>query len=249
MATKPVIVISNDDGVHAPALKLMREALSVWSTVYTVVPDRNQSGTSRSLTLHYPIYANWINPYWVSVQGTPADSVHVALTGLIKAPVDLVISGINIGPNLGDDVLYSGTVAAAFEASSCGVPAMAFSLTSKQANHYDTAVAYMNKLAKKILEQPLSTDMILNVNVPDLPQEKIQGVRTTCLGRRESSSPTEPYITPRGQASFWIGQPGKPILTDKSCDFSAVAAGYISVTPLQIDLTHHKARGELDAWL
>jgi len=249
MAKKPVIVISNDDGVHAPALKLMREALSTWATVYIVVPDRNQSGTSRSLTLHAPIYVNWINPYWASVQGTPADSVHLALTGLIKESVDLVISGINIGPNLGDDVLYSGTVAAAFEASSCGVPALAFSLASKQPSHYDTAVSYVNELAKKILKKPLSTDTVLNINIPDLPQDKIQGVRTTSLGRRKSSSPTEPYITPRGQASFWIGQPGEPISTDKSCDFSAVAADYISVTPLQVDLTHYKVLGEIDAWL
>lgn len=249
MEKKPVVVISNDDGVHAPALKLMREVLSEWATVYTVVPDRNQSGTSRSLTLHYPLYANWINPYWASVQGTPADSVHLALTGLVKEPVDLVVSGINIGPNLGGDVLYSGTVAAAFEASSCGVPALAFSLASKQPTDYHAAVTYMNQLAQKAIEKPLPADMILNINIPDLPQDKIRGVRTTCLGRREAASPTEPYVTPRRQQSFWIGQPGAPILTDENSDFAAVEAGYISVTPLHVDLTHYEALGEVDAWL
>lgn len=249
MAKKPVIVISNDDGVHAPALKLMRKALSEWATVYIVVPDRNQSGTSRSLTLHYPLYVNWIDPHWASVQGTPADSVHLALTGLIHEPVDLVISGINIGPNLGSDVLYSGTVAAAFEATSCGVPALAFSLTTKQPTDYSAAIDCMNTLAQRALQKPLSINTVLNVNIPYLPQEQIKGMRTTHLGRRNQSMPAEPYVTSRGIQSFWIGQPGTPIISDTGCDFTAIQAGYISITPLQVDLTHYDMLGEVDAWL
>jgi 5'-nucleotidase len=249
MMKKPVILISNDDGIYSEALNLMEGVLSKFATVYIVVPDRDKSGTSQCLTLMDPVHLNWVSKNRVSVQGTPADCVHLAITGLLPVVPDLVVSGINLGANLGDDVLYSGTLAAAFEASTCGIPALAFSLDSHKPNSYDVALDYMKRFVIKHLEKPLKTDTVLNINIPDAEGSKVQGVKVTRLGRRNPSSPMIKYKSPRGRDCYWIGRPGDVRSYDEGTDFAAIKDNYVSVTPLHIDMTEHNAIKAIEGWL
>ncbi|MBT4804288.1 MAG: 5'/3'-nucleotidase SurE [Legionellales bacterium] len=249
MKKKPVILISNDDGIYSEALDLMERVLSDFATVYVVVPDRDKSGTSQCLTLMDPVHLNWVSENKVSVQGTPADCVHLAITGLLPVVPDLVVSGINLGANLGDDVLYSGTLAAAFEASTCGIPALAFSLDSHKPNSYDIALEHMKRIVIKHLEQPLKTDTVLNINIPYTENTDVQGIKVTRLGRRDPSLPMIKYKSPRGRDCYWIGRPGAVRSYDKDTDFTAVRDGYISVTPLHIDMTEHSAIKDIEGWL
>lgn len=246
---KPTILLVNDDGVHAEAINLLQKTLADIGDIYIVAPDRDKSGSSQSLTLLYPLHLTHLAERVVSVQGTPADCVHLAATGILPKKPDFCISGVNLGANMGSDVLYSGTVAAAFEASTCNIPAIAFSITASKPRHLNSAIDYAATTAIKRLANPLPADMVLNINIPDIPAESIRGVATTRLGSRAQSQPTMKYKSPRGHNCYWIGKPGAPDLTEQDTDFVAIERGFISVTPLQIDMTKHAAIADVNKWL
>lgn len=243
------ILISNDDGVHAPGLKCLADALSKLADITVVAPDRNRSGVSNSLTLEHPLrVVTAVNGYY-SVNGTPTDCVHIAITGLLKELPDMVVSGINEGSNLSDDVLYSGTVAAATEGRFLGLPAIAISLAGPRCVHYETAAQVAKILVERVSLQPLTANSLLNVNVPDLPFAELKGIQVTRLGTRHIAEPTIKSQDPRGRKIYWIGQPGAEQDAGPGTDFYAVNAGYVSVTPLQFDLTHYKIMDELSGWI
>jgi len=243
------ILLSNDDGYAAPGIKCLAEVLASKSQVTVVAPDRNRSGASNSLTLEYPIRADTVSPDVVRVDGTPTDCVHLAITGLLKQEPDIVISGINAGANMGDDVLYSGTVAAAMEGRFLGLPAIAVSLVGPQLNHYETAAQVVLSLLDDLANAPLPSDTILNINVPDLPYGEISGIQTTRLGRRHKSEPVIKSSDPRGRDLYWVGPPGEEKEEGPGTDFYAVRNGYVSITPLHVDLTRHAALTDLEHWL
>lgn len=242
------ILISNDDGVHAPGLAHLAEALSKVGDITVVAPDRNRSGVSNSLTLDNPLRVVTAANGFNSVNGTPTDCVHIAVTGLLKEMPDLVVSGINEGSNLSDDTLYSGTVAAATEGRFLGLPAIAVSLMGPRCEHYDTAAQVAKNLVEQLKTTPLSYSTILNVNVPDLPFSELRGVQVTRLGTRHIAEPTIKTLDPRGRKIFWIGQPGPEEDAGPGTDFYAVNSGYVSITPLQLDITHYKVLDELSTW-
>jgi len=242
------ILISNDDGVHAPGLAYLADALSKIADVTVVAPDRNRSGVSNSLTLEHPLRVVTAVNGFFSVNGTPTDCVHLAVTGLLKEMPDMVVSGINEGSNLSDDVLYSGTVAAATEGRFLGLPAVAISLTGPRCEHYDTAARVARILVERLREQPLTSDTILNVNVPDLPFSELKGIQVTRLGTRHLAEPTIKAVDPRGRKIFWVGPPGLEQDAGPGTDFYAVNSGYVSITPLHFDLTHYKVMDELSGW-
>ena len=242
------ILLSNDDGVHAQGIHALAESLQDIAEVTIVAPDRNRSGASNSLTLEQPLRVTEIADKVYSVQGTPTDCVHFALNELMKdALPDLVLTGINHGANLGDDVLYSGTVAAAMEGHFLGVQAVAFSLVGKQ--HFVTA----GKIARQIVEQhlvkPIPTNRLLNINVPDLPFDQLKGTAVTRLGARHHAEAMIKQQDPRGHDIYWLGPPGKEQDAGEGTDFYAVDQGYVSVTPLQVDLTAHESLRSMDNWL
>jgi 5'-nucleotidase len=242
------ILLSNDDGVHAQGIHALAESLQDIAEVTIVAPDRNRSGASNSLTLEQPLRVTEIADKVYSVQGTPTDCVHFALNELMKDRLpDLVLTGINHGANLGDDVLYSGTVAAAMEGHFLGVQAVAFSLVGKQ--HFVTA----GKIARQIVEQhlvkPIPTNRLLNINVPDLPFEQLKGTAVTRLGARHHAEEMIKQQDPRGHDIYWLGPPGKEQDAGEGTDFYAVDQGYVSVTPLQVDLTAHESLRSMDNWL
>lgn len=243
------ILISNDDGVHAPGLYHLAEALGKVADITVVAPDRNRSGVSNSLTLENPLRVITTSNGFFSVNGTPTDCVHIAVTGLLKEMPDMVVSGINEGSNLSDDVLYSGTVAAATEGRFLGLPSIAISLAGPRCEHYDTAAQVAKILVKRLAETPLTYDTILNVNVPDLPFSELRGIQVTRLGTRHIAEPTIKAMDPRGRKIYWIGQPGPEQDAGPGTDFYAVNSGYVSVTPLQLDLTHYKVLDELSGWV
>lgn len=249
MAHRMKILISNDDGVHAPGLAMLANSLSNVADITVVAPDRNRSGVSNSLTLANPLrVVTAINGFF-SVNGTPTDCVHLAVTGLLKELPDMVVSGINEGSNLSDDVLYSGTVAAATEGRFLGLPSLAISLAGPRCEHYDTAAQVARMVVLRLREQPLTSDTILNVNVPDLPFAEIKGIQVTRLGTRHKAEPTVKDVDPRGRKIYWVGQPGPEQDAGPGTDFYAVNAGYISITPLHLDLTHYKVLDELSGWV
>lgn len=243
------ILISNDDGVHAPGLLHLANALSKIADITVVAPDRNRSGVSNSLTLENPLRVVTASNGFFSVNGTPTDCVHLAVTGLLKEMPDIVVSGINEGSNLSDDVIYSGTVAAATEGRFLGLPSIAVSLSGPRCEHYDTAAYIAKLLVEHLRETPLTTDTILNVNVPDLPISELHGIQVTRLGTRHIAEPTIKAIDPRGRKIYWVGLPGPEQDAGPGTDFYAVNSGYVSVTPLQLDLTHYKVLDELSNWI
>lgn len=243
------ILVSNDDGVHAPGLAYLAEALSNIANITVVAPDRNRSGVSNSLTLENPLRVVTATNGFYSVNGTPTDCVHIAITGLLKEMPDMVISGINEGANLSDDVLYSGTVAAATEGRFLGLPSIAISLAGPHCEHYDTAARLAKLLVERLHEQPLTYNTILNVNVPDLPFSELHGIQVTRLGTRHIAEPTIKALDPRGRKIYWIGQPGPEQDAGPGTDFYAVNTGYVSITPLHLDLTHYKVLDELSGWI
>lgn len=243
------ILISNDDGVHAPGLVHLAEALSKIGNITVVAPDRNRSGVSNSLTLDHPLRVVTTANGFYSVNGTPTDCVHIAVTGLLKEMPDIVVSGINEGSNLSDDVLYSGTVAAATEGRFLGLPAIAISLTGPRCEHYDTAALVARNLVERLRQTPLTSDTILNVNVPDVPFSELRGIQVTRLGTRHIAEPTIKTQDPRGRKIYWIGAPGPEQDAGPGTDFYAVNAGYVSITPLHLDLTHYKVLDELSGWV
>ncbi|VVC76190.1 5'-nucleotidase SurE [Aquicella siphonis] len=243
------ILISNDDGVHAPGLMYLANALEKTADITVVAPDRNRSGVSNSLTLENPLRVVTASNGYYSVNGTPTDCVHLAVTGLLKEMPDMVVSGINEGSNLSDDVLYSGTVAAATEGRFLGLPSIAISLAGPRCEHYDTAAQIAKILVERLRETPLTSDTILNVNVPDVPFAELRGIQVTRLGTRHIAEPTIKAIDPRGRKIYWVGQPGPEQDAGPGTDFYAVNTGYVSVTPLHLDLTHYKVLDELSNWV
>lgn len=243
------ILISNDDGVHAPGLTFLANALSEIAEIIVVAPDRNRSGVSNSLTLEHPLRVVTASNGYFSVNGTPTDCVHLAVTGLLKEMPDIVVSGINEGSNLSDDVLYSGTVAAATEGRFLGLPSVAISLSGPRCEHYDTAARVARIVVERLRDQPLKQDTILNVNVPDVPFADLNGIQVTRLGTRHIAEPTIKGLDPRGRKIFWVGPPGPEQDAGPGTDFYAVNTGYVSVTPLHLDLTHYKVMDELSGWV
>jgi 5'-nucleotidase len=217
-----------------------------------VAPDRKRSGASHSLTLEVPLRVQQAEPgVWYVINGTPTDCVHLAITGLFEHEFDMVVSGINDGANLGDDVLYSGTVAAAIEGRFLGLPTIAVSLVVGAAAgpHFATAARVARELVLRVVAKPLHRSMILNVNVPDLPYEELQGFQVTRLGHRHRAENAVRGMDPRGREIYWVGAAGKGQDAGPGTDFHAVANGWVSVTPLQVDLTRHAALEELRGWL
>lgn len=243
------ILVSNDDGYLAPGLLRLVAALRELAQVTVVAPDRDHSGASNSLSLKNPLYVTRHDNGFYSVEGTPTDCVHVAITGLLEQEPDMVVSGINSGPNLGDDVIYSGTVAAAMEGRFLGLPAIAISQASLRPEHLDTAARAAVWLVRRLRERPLPPDTILNVNVPDVPWEQLTGFQATRLGHRHKSAPVIKSTDPRGRPIYWVGPAGPEQDAGPGTDFHAVRAGQISITPLQVDLTRHGVLDSLAAWL
>jgi 5'-nucleotidase len=243
------LLISNDDGYLAPGIRVLAEVLGRGAEITVVAPERNRSGASNSLTLTSPIRARAADNGFIYVDGTPTDCVHLAITGLVEEEPDMVVSGINEGANLGDDVIYSGTVAAAMEGRFLGLPAMAVSLVGPRCEHYATAARVAETLIQGVHASAVPSDTIINVNVPDLPWEAIKGFRVTRLGHRHKAEPVIRSADPRGDPIYWIGPPGAEEDAGEGTDFHAVSAGYVSVTPLQVDLTRYSAMAEVSRWL
>ena len=243
------ILVSNDDGYFSPGIALLAERLAALGEVTVVAPERDRSGASNSLTLDRPLTVRRAANGFSYVNGTPTDCVHLALTGLVDPLPDIVVSGINFGANMGDDTIYSGTVAAATEGYLFGIPSIAVSLVGKVGRHFETAAAVAVDLVKRATRLPLTAPVLLNVNVPDIALAGLVGIEATRLGRRHRAEPVVKMQTPRGETSYWIGPAGGEQDAGPGTDFHAVAAGRVSVTPLQIDLTHHQQLPAVKAWL
>ena len=248
------ILLSNDDGFIAPGINLLRKRLAEFANVLTIAPDRDRSGASNALTLDSPLRITSRGEQFYSVNGTPTDCVHLALTGLYNnEEPDMVVSGINAGANMGDDVIYSGTVAAAMEGRNLGLPAIAVSIASFRPNHFDSAANAVIMLLKQLPELSLpQTDneaTILNVNVPDLPWDEIQGFQATRLGKRHKAEPVIRSQDPRGDEIFWVGAVGEEADAGEGTDFYAIQNNIISVTPIHIDLTQHLSIKHTGDWL
>jgi 5'-nucleotidase len=245
------ILLSNDDGYRAEGIRHLAEALRPLGDLVIVAPERNRSGSGHSLTLDLPlrVYQAEKDVYYVS--GTPTDCVHLAISGLFDFEIDMVVSGVNDGANLGDDVLYSGTVAAAIEGRFLGLPTFAVSLCTESGSgrHFDTAARIAGELVARLRHAPLHASTILNVNVPDVAYEDLAGIQATRLGNRHRSEPTIRGQDPKGRPIYWVGPPGGGQDAGPGTDFSAIARRFVSVTPLQIDLTRHTALEDLGTWL
>ncbi len=242
------ILLSNDDGYTATGLECLAAQLGQVAEITVVAPDRDRSGASNSLTLLRPLRAQRAPNGFIYVDGTPTDCVHLAITGLLQQEPDIVISGINHGGNLGDDVLYSGTVAAAMEGRFLGLPAIAVSLASAHPTHFATAAQVVARLLERLMAESLPADTILNVNVPDVPYAELRGLEATRLGHRHKAEAVIPARDPRGRQIYWVGPPGAADDAGPGTDFHAVACGHVSVTPLHADLTRHAALGLLTTW-
>ena len=243
------ILLSNDDGYLAEGITVLAKALRTLGELTVVAPERNRSGASSSLTLDRPIRAHVVSEGFIRVDGTPTDCVHLAVTGLLHESPDMVVSGINHGANMGDDVVYSGTVAAAIEGRFLGFPAVAVSLASHEGQHFQTAAQVTVQILKQLRRSPLPPNTILNVNVPDIPFEQLQGFAATRLGSRHKSEPVIQAKDPRGQTIYWIGPAGAEQDAGPGTDFHAVKNGYVSVTPLMVDLTRHSLIKDVADWL
>jgi len=243
------ILLSNDDGYLAQGLCALAEGLSKFAEISVVAPDKNRSAASNSLTLDMPLRAHSMPNGFIKVDGTPTDCVHLAITGLLDDEPDMIFAGINHGANLGDDVLYSGTVAAATEGRFLGLPAVALSMVSSDPQYFTSAVKVAGIILQQLLDKPLAKDILLNINVPDLPWAEIKGFQSTRLGQRHKAEPVIKNQDPRGHDIYWVGPPGAEQDAGPGTDFYAVSQGYISVTPLQLDLTRYDALETLKEWL
>lgn len=243
------ILISNDDGVLAPGISVLANELSQIAEIDVIAPDRNRSGASNSLTLLQPLRVKKLDNGYYAVDGTPTDCVHLALTGYFESVADIVVSGINEGGNLGDDILYSGTVAAAMEGRFLGLPAIAVSLVGHDVKHYETAALIIRQLILKLQTHRLPSQTILNVNVPDLSLSEIKGLQVTRLGRRHRAEPMVRDEDPRGRTLYWVGPPGMEADAGPGTDFFAVSNGYASITPLHLDMTHYKIFDQVANWM
>jgi 5'-nucleotidase len=245
------ILVSNDDGYLATGIIVLADALTQVADVVVVAPDRNRSAASNSLTLQSPLRVSEVAENRYKVDGTPSDCVHLALTGFLDDEPDLVVSGINHGANLGDDVIYSGTVAAAMEGRFLGLPTIAVSLvgSGSRLTHFETAARVATELVQKLEQASLAPDVVLNVNVPDMPYDDLAGVQATRLGFRHKSEQLLADKDPHGRPIYWVGPPGKGQDASEGTDFFAIEQGAATVTPLKVDLTHHDAVQGLSDWL
>ena len=243
------ILLSNDDGYFAPGIEALARTLSGLAEITVVAPERDRSGASNSLTLDRPLMLRKAANGFYFVNGTPTDCVHLAVTGMLDHLPDMVISGINLGANMGDDTIYSGTVAAATEGYLLGVPSIAVSLTSHKAAHFETAAMVVQRLVERCLRNPFDEPVLMNINVPDVPEEMLKGVRVTRLGKRHKAEGVVKQVNPRGDTVYWIGAAGLAQDAGEGTDFHAVENGYASITPLQIDLTHGTQIGAVRRWL
>jgi 5'-nucleotidase len=243
-------LISNDDGITARGIQVLSRRMSELGKVTIVAPDQDRSGASNSLTLDAPIRIREIDERTFRVTGTPTDCVHIALTGLLEKDPDMVVSGINAGANLGDDVIYSGTVAAAMEGRFLGFPAIAVSLVyNDKPRFFETAAQAIALLVQRLRQDPLPADTILNINVPDLAWSEIEGFEVTRLGHRHRAEPTIRELDPRGRPMYWIGPAGAEQDAGQGTDFDAVRRGYVSVTPIHVDLTRYQALDQVAGWI
>ena len=243
------ILLSNDDGYFAPGLAALAEALSAVGEITVVAPERDRSGASNSLTLDRPLTVHKAHNGFFYVNGTPTDCVHMAVTGILDFEPDFVVSGINSGSNMGDDTLYSGTVAAATEGYLLGIPSVAVSLVGKEFTHYRSAARIAAEIVERLARAPFGSPVLLNVNVPDVPYEEIKGIEVTRLGRRHKAQPVIPGKNPRGETVYWVGPAGAAREAGPGTDFNALERGAVSVTPLQVDLTHGNQIPLVSKWI
>ena len=240
-------LLSNDDGYQSPGISALAEVLESIGRVTVVAPDRDCSGASNSLTLDSPLYVKQDERGFYYVNGTPSDCVHLAITGLLDEEPDMVVSGINSGANLGDDVLYSGTVAAAMEGRFLGCPAIAFSLVGEKPVDYSASKLVVTEIVKSLIENPLD-DALLNVNIPDVSYDEIKGFKASRLGNRHKSEPVIKTLDPKGRNVYWVGPVGAEQDAGEGTDFHAIRSEYVSITPIQIDLTRHQSLAPLSDW-
>lgn len=243
------ILLSNDDGAKALGIETLAESLNTRYQVTVVAPHKNRSGSSSALTLDRPIRCEQLDNGFYSVNGTPCDCVHLGSHRIMQKRPDMVIAGINEGANLGDDVMYSGTVAAAMEGRSMGFPAIAVSLAGKECNYYSTAANVMMYLLKRLQELRLESNMILNINVPDIPFDDIKGYQLTRLGCRHRADTIVPAEDPRGKPIFWLGPPSEPQDVGEGTDFHAISNGFVSITPLVVDFTAYENFSSVKNWM
>lgn len=241
------ILLTNDDGYQAPGIIHLAQVLRSMAEVTVVAPERDRSGASNSLTLDSPMRATRTDNGFIRVDGTPTDCVHLAITGLLEQEPDMVVAGINAGANLGDDVIYSGTVAAAMEGRFLGLPALAISLVGHE--HYDTAAQVALQFIARLCADPLPADTILNINVPDIPLEEIAGFEATRLGHRHKAERVIQAKDPRGRPIYWVGPPGAEQDAGAGTDFDAIRRHFVSVTPILVDLTRYTALDKVASWL
>lgn len=243
------ILLSNDDGYFAPGLEALAAALAGLGEIVVVAPEQNCSGASNSLTLSRPLLLRKASSGFHFVNGTPTDCVHLAVTGMLDQLPDIIVSGINHGANMGDDTIYSGTVAAATEGYLLGIPSIAISLTSFEGNNFPTAGRIARELVERFIRNPIKEPVLLNVNVPDIPYADLKGMEITRLGRRHKAEPVVKMISPRNETVYWIGAAGAAADSGPGTDFNAVERGFASITPLQIDLTHVAQLPSIRQWV
>lgn len=243
------ILVSNDDGYFAPGITALAEALRKLGEVTVVAPERDRSGASNSLTLDRPLTVRRAPNGYYSVNGTPTDCVHIAVTGLLDFVPDIIVSGINLGANMGDDTIYSGTVAAATEGYQLGIPSLALSLVGKEGKHFESAVGVALDLVGRFRRAPPADPMLLNVNIPDVPPAELGGIEVTRLGKRHKAEPVVKLTTPRGESAYWIGPAGGAADAGPGTDFHAIENRRVSVTPLRMDLTHSAQLAPAKEWL
>jgi len=243
------ILLSNDDGYFSPGIVCLAEHLAKIADVVVVAPERDRSGASNSLTLDRPLKLRRAANGFYYVNGTPTDCVHLAVTGMLDQQPDMVVSGINAGANMGDDTIYSGTVAAATEGFLLGIPSIAVSLVGRECTHYDTASRVTCDLAHRFAGQKHTHPWLLNVNVPDVPHDQLQGITVTRLGKRHKAEPVVKASTPHGETVYWVGAAGKAQDAGEGTDFHAIAQRRVSLTPLQIDLTQYSQLDAVRSWL
>lgn len=243
------ILLSNDDGYFAPGLAALAEALVGLGEIVVVAPEQNRSGASNSLTLDRPLFLKQAANGFHFVNGTPTDCVHLAVTGMLDELPDIIVSGINFGANMGDDTIYSGTVAAATEGFLLGIPSIAISLTSFEGNNFDSAGRVARELVERFIRDPIKDPVLLNVNVPDVPYVELKGMEVTRLGRRHKAEPVVKMISPRNETVYWVGAAGAAADSGPGTDFNAVERNFVSITPLQIDLTHTAQLSAVRHWM
>lgn len=243
------ILVSNDDGYFAPGIGVLAEALGSCAEVTVVAPERDRSGSSNSLTLDRPLTVRRAPNGYMYVNGTPTDCVHLAVTGLLEQLPDMIVSGINYGANMGDDTIYSGTVAAATEGFLLGIPSVAISLVAEGGGHFETAARVACDLVKRFSARPLNQPVLLNINVPDASYAALRGTAVTRLGKRHKAEPVVKSSTPRGEVVYWVGAAGAAQDAGEGTDFHAAANGMVSITPLQVDLTRYSQMETVNEWL